>query len=582
MKRYDFQILRKKGGCMNFKACYIYLGKLCLVCTFFILAVLCTEGFAAKGDTTRVSVDSLGVEGNKTSNGASISEDGRYVAFGSGATNLVPGDINDYDDVFVHDRQTGETTLVSVSSEGMQGDYHSGSPSLTPDGRYVAFSSGATNLVFPNDSSLYSDVFVHDRQTVETTRVSVSLTGGGGDSDSRAPSISSVGRYVAFESFASNLVPGDTPGNKNIFVRDHTMGQTTMVSVSSEGVQGNGLSRFPSISAEGRYVAFQSTADNLMADDTDRDWDIYVHDRETGQTTLISVSSDGVKGNDWSMNPSISSDGRYIAFESLADNLITDDTNLRKDIFVYDRDTEKTSLVSVDSSGTQNIYASDSPQISADGRYVAFFTDGSNLLPGLHPFEYGDGIYVHDRYSRETRCVSVNSSGVPGWGWQPSISPDGKYVAFESTDDSLVANDTNSVEDIFVHEYVGPILGPDIKANLSDEPVEISTNDLLSVTITFIAGSYTGLNADWWILARTPFGWYHYDAGGDTWLPGQMVTYQGPLFNLPADMGVVLDYQTPTPPPGAYTFFFGVDLNMNGLIDMDQMYYDSVAVDITP
>ena len=163
----------------------------------------------------------------------------------------------------------------------------------------------------------------------------------------------------------------------------HAMpGNTTRVSVASDGTQSNNSSYNPSISANGRYVAFESEATNLVRGDTNNFRDIFVHDRQTGQTTRVSVASDGTQANGHSYDPSISADGRYVAFASLANNLVSGDTNDQQDIFVHDRQTGQTTRVSVASDGTQASGHSFNPSISADGRYVAFVSSASNLVGG--------------------------------------------------------------------------------------------------------------------------------------------------------------------------------------------------------
>ena len=290
------------------------------------------------GQTTRVSVASDGSQGNDSSLGSSISTDGRYVAFESEASNLVSVDTNETGDVFVHDRHTGQTTRVSVASDGTQGNSDSGSPSISADGRYVAFTSDASNLVSGDMNGVY-DVFVHDRQSGQTTRLSLASDGTQGNVESMWPSISADGRYVAFASAASNLVSGDTNESYDIFVHDRQTGQTTRVSLASDGTQGDYDSSLPpSISADGRYVAFASLASNLVSGDTNGVYDVFVHDRQTGQTTRLSVASDGTQGDDSSyFFYSISADGRYVAFSSTATNLVSGDTNDFGDVFVRDR-----------------------------------------------------------------------------------------------------------------------------------------------------------------------------------------------------------------------------------------------------
>ena len=236
------------------------------------------------------------------------------MAFVSYASNLVSGDTNEWDDIFVYDRQADITTRVSVASDGTQGNDWSYTPSISADGRYVAFQSASTNLV-SDDSNGFFDIFVHDRQTGTTTLVSVASDGSLGNNASNSTSISADGRYVAFLSGATNLVSEDTNlGHEDVFVHDRQTGQTSLVSRASDGTQGIYGSSSPSISADGRFVAFSSFAYNLVSEDTNNMYDIFVHDRQTGATTRVSVASDGTQGYDDSIGAYISADGRYVAF----------------------------------------------------------------------------------------------------------------------------------------------------------------------------------------------------------------------------------------------------------------------------
>ena len=265
------------------------------------------------------------------------------MAFKSGVANLVAGDTNDREDVFVHDRQTGKTTRVNLGPNGRQANSgsDSGAPAFSADGRYVAFTSYASNLV-RGDTNGTSDIFVHDRQLGKTTRVSVGLKNRHSNAESNYPSISADGRFVAFGSYATNLVSGDTNDRQDIFVHDRQTGKTKRVSVGTDGAQGNDISRIPSISPNGRFIAFQSRA-SWSSDDINWCYDAYVHDRRTSVTSLAagqqinSCDSDDSELPFWyaSHLGAISGNGRVIAFFSGAADLVPGDTNEVIDVFVH-------------------------------------------------------------------------------------------------------------------------------------------------------------------------------------------------------------------------------------------------------
>ena len=413
-----------------------------------VAAVL--AGRAASGQGTwRVSVDSSGGQAEGASGQPSISACGRFVAFASNATDLVPDDSSWTWDVFVHDRATGITTRVSLDSSGNEADNHSMQPSISADGRCVAFMSKARNLV-PDDTNGWDDVFVHDRQTGTTTRVSVDSSGNEGDGLSIEPAISADGRFVVFKSRAKNLAPGSLRTRWSTYVHDRQTGVTKRVSVDSNGVPANRSSHAPAISGDGRWVTFYSPASNLVAGDTNGLRDIFVHDCQTGETTRASVDSAGTEGNDHCYLSSISADGRFVAFESVASNLVADDTNGSQDIFVHDRETGRTTRVSVDSHGGEGQRPSVYPSISADGRFVAFGSLGV-LVPEDTNGWYD--VYLHDRQTGQTRRSSVSSSGAQGdrTSASSSISRGARFVAFDSMASNLVPDDTNAAFDVFVH-----------------------------------------------------------------------------------------------------------------------------------
>jgi len=408
----------------------------------FLVGLIISPAFGQQGTTTRVSVSSTGGQGNQESSRPSMSADSRHVAFRSGASNLVLGDTNGVFDVFVHDQQTGQTTRVSVATGGGQVDSFSEHASISGDGRFVAFDCSAYNLV-PEDTNGTKDVFVHDRQTGQTTRVSFTTSGGEAQYHCYNPSISADGRHVAFD------------GASQVFVHDRQTGRTTRVSVSTGGGQGNSVSQYASISADGRFVAFQSNASNLVPGDTNGTTDVFVHDRQTGQTTRVSVATVGGQGSGVSEDPSISADGRFVAFESNASNLVLADTNGAYDVFVHDRQTGETFRVSVSTGGGQASDPSYSPSISTEGRYVAFDSWASNLVLG--DTYSGSDAFMHDRQTGQTTLLSVATGGEQGsqGGGATSISADGRFVAFHSFSPNLVLGDSNGYHDVFVHQY-GP------------------------------------------------------------------------------------------------------------------------------
>jgi Tol biopolymer transport system component len=324
------------------------------------------------------------VQGNGHSasfEGAAMSGDGNIVIFASDATNLVAGDTNASLDIFAHDRSTGTTTLVSRDSGGTIGNNNSFSFSVSADGRYVAFRSSSTNLV-AGDTNGVSDVFLHDRTTGTTTRVSVATGGGQTTPFSDHPNISANGLFVAFDTDDATLVAGDTNGFTDSFVRDVTNSTTTRVSLTNAGGQANGESRNPKLSADGRYVAFDSNAPDLVAGDTNISQDVFVRDRTGATTVRVSLSTGGAQGNGNSNTPSISSDGDRILFQSSAATLVTPDTNGFLDVFLHVRSTGQTTIVSRNLNGTESDDLSTEPLISPNGLVGLFRTAATNIVAG--------------------------------------------------------------------------------------------------------------------------------------------------------------------------------------------------------
>jgi Tol biopolymer transport system component len=509
------------------------------------------------GVTERVSLDSTGAEGDDDSgsgisndvsgNNLSVSSDGRFVAFGSKATNLVAGDTNGVSDVFVRDRQTGLTERVSVSSGGVQGNSISGAPSISPDGRYVAFISYSSNLA-PSGTSAFPKIFVRDRRNGTTELVSTDSNGIEGNNDSIEPSISADGRYVAFQSLADNLVPGDTIGSFDIFVHDRQTGTTERVSVglnqtqadNHSGVDGGGIS----ISSDGRFVVFDSRATNLVRGDTNGATDVFVYDRWIGVTERVSVDSTGGQGNGLSEGSSLSADGRYVTFNSFANNLVLGDSNNDSDVFVHDRRTGTTERMSVDSSGAQGDLASNlgDPTISADGRYVGLGSSATNLVVGDMNGEVD--IFVRDRVGTSFAtlcdpgvgsvivCPCSNSPSGPGRGCNNSSSSGGATVSATGntylSSDSLVfatSGENPTATSIVLQgdavTPIGVVFGQGVRC-VSGSPSRLYTK-------TAVAGSITAPNfgaGDPTVSARSA-------ALGDTILAGQsrwyLVYYRDPI-----------------------------------------------------
>ncbi|HEX8870959.1 MAG TPA: hypothetical protein VF821_35175, partial [Lentzea sp.] len=411
-----------------------------VLCAAGILAALTPGGIAHAGPAGTTPV-------NAPADGPSLSADGRFAAFWSSASDLVPGDTNRVADVFVRDRQSGETTRVSVDSAGVQGNNISRNPSISADGRYVAFESFATNLV-AEDTLGHWDVFVHDRQTGATTLISRGRYEREAENDSLNPSISADGRFVAFDSLASNLISRDWNIYRDVFVHDRNDGRITKASIETNGFESNGPSQKPSISADGRYAAFESAATNLAVwPDNNRAVDVFVRDRETGRTNRVSVSSANIEGDSASWQPSISADGRYVVYTSGATNLVPGDTPpgafADVDVFLFDRETWKTTQVNLRPDGTSTGWSSNHrPAISADGRFVAFQSAEEDLVAGDTNGSWD--IFLRDVVTRTTTRVSVDSAGAEANGnsLQPAISADGRHVAFTSYATNLGAGNT--------------------------------------------------------------------------------------------------------------------------------------------
>lgn len=367
-----------------------------------------------------------GAAGNDHSGECSTSADGRWIVFRSYASDLVAGDTNGEYDVFVRDRSASITERVNVDSNGAQalGMLHSGI-GISDDGRYVVFASSASNLV-ADDTNDASDVFRRDRHSQQTVRVNVSSSGAQANGPCDSPRMSADGRFIAFNCAATNLVPMDANGYVDVLLRDMLTGAVELISVSSSGVQGDQGSGYASLSADGRFVAFTSWASNLVASDTNTVSDIFLRDRVAGSTQRVSVSNSGVQGNSFSFRSHISRDGRFVCFSSDASNLVVGDSNAKFDVFLRDRVANTIERVNLAWNGAQANGHVNGAAVSPDARYVAFATAATQMAPGV--FTTSQRVYVRDRtgLSPERYCSAhANSLGcLPqiDWRGQPSAS----------------------------------------------------------------------------------------------------------------------------------------------------------------
>jgi putative cell wall-binding protein/Tol biopolymer transport system component len=411
-------------------------------------------------DRELVSVDSAGNQGDRGAAEPAVSMDGRYVAFRARAE-LADIDNDDERAIYLRDTVDDTTVLVSVNEDGdAGGNGHSYDPAVSADGRYVAFESNASDLV-ATDGNSDRDIFVRDMQTGTTTLVSVNDAGtDSGNSDSYDAAISADGRYVAFESDASDLVPSDPNGSTtDIFIRDMQTGTTTLVSWDKDGNASNNDSEDPSLCMSGRFVAFESSASDLVENDTNNEWDVFLVDTQTNTTTRVSVASDGTQGDDGSFNASVSAGGLHVAFDSYANNLSAADTNADddgdRDVFVRDTQAGTTTLITPtpEGAGQRGSRLTSRRALSLDGNYLAFIS-GEGHVPEDTNSE--QDFYVADLMSGEVMLINDDEPDRDGWAEnreEPctvTLAGDGLAVAFDTWDDDVVPSDTNGRRDVFI------------------------------------------------------------------------------------------------------------------------------------
>jgi Tol biopolymer transport system component len=423
-----------------------------LVLTGLAAWALSTSGAAQVME--RVSVATGGTEAHGESALAICmdvaSTDGRYVVFSSLAEDLIAHDDNGFRDVFLRDRRTGTTIRISVAHDtGGDSDGDSDFATISDDGRFIAYSSEAGDLV-ANDGNAFKDVFVYDRDTGATTRISTASGGGDVDGDSHLPSISGDGRFIAFGSGATNLVAGGANSNGDIYVFDQWLGTTTKVTERHDGSLTETNSWRPVISADGSCVVFVGGDTELVPGDTNGVPDVFVSDLDTGTIERVSVHSSGAQGTARCGAASVSADCTVIAFQSQAEDLVNDDDNGFSDIFVRDRTAATTTRVSVSTNGQQGNEGSWQATVSHDGRFVAFTTDADTLVDDavVGP----DYVLSHDRLTGITRRHSQLFEGPAGdsYSRRPSVTADGRHIIFESDASNFIDDDTNLAQDVYI------------------------------------------------------------------------------------------------------------------------------------
>ncbi len=404
------------------------------------------------GEISIVSVGSAGEQGNFTSLTALknfVSDDGEWVVFNTRSTTLGPNDTNSFSDIYLKNTQTGVLTLVSHDLAGNSGNGETENAQLFADGSKLVFNSLASNLV-AGDTNNANDVFLHDVATGLNTRISTTQLGVAGNGFSIQPIFSADGNKVLFSSTSNNFYAGDTNNRADLFVKNLLTGELTTVSVRADGVIGNEGSFRGNFSPDGTKVVFESSANNFVAGDIGISSDLFIKDLVTGALTLVSSASNGTKGNISSQSGQFSPNGNYILFESSASNLIAGDTNFREDLFLKNIATGETTLVSQTQAGVVGNAGSRSGSFSVDGTKIIFESQATNFAAGST--NGATNIFIKDLITGELTLVTQGLDGLPinGISGFASFHADGDRVVFYSTANNLADGDTNAAQDIFV------------------------------------------------------------------------------------------------------------------------------------
>lgn len=458
------------------------------------------------GEIERISVDNFGVEADSNSINSDLSADGRFVVFNSLATNLVHDDSNQTWDIFRRDRLNGQTKRISLSQAGEQADGASLEPVINSDGRYIAFSSSASNLI-DSDTNGAKDVFLVDNDTGLVQRISVSADGAEADADSESPAISAGGRYIVYVSAANNLVAnGLDSGVKQIYWRDRLSGATRLVSFGVGGAAGNADSLHPSISDDGQVVVFESAASNLVANDSNGHSDIFLYRIAEDSIVRVNLSNHGEQANEISVTPEVSGNGLFVVFASNATNLVDNDSNGFRDVFVVDVAENRIERINVNNNGEQaNGSVFTSPGLSGDGRFVVYYGSATNLVENDNNAAWD--VFLYDRLQQRTELVSKNATGDFGNGssFEPTITSDGHYVVFGSQANNFVAEDNNGAWDIFLRVLVSSNQPPIADAGM-DQQIYLGQSVQLDGTNSFDPDgtnqdSVAALSYNWTVLS---------------------------------------------------------------------------------
>lgn len=401
-----------------------------------------------------VSVSLAGASSGEQSGIVSMSGDGRYVVFHSSAQNLVPGFtgyVDESSNVYLRDRLAGTTVLVSAAGAGVVGNSDSARPAISRDGRYVTYASYASNLVV-GDTNGHQDIFRWDRQTASTIKITEAGAGGDTDDDSFDPTISADGQRIAYSTEATNIDADDDNGISDMYVWSADTDESDRISETLADGDANGASNAGVIAANGTHVTFSSHASDLVLNDGNGARDVFRHNIETDTTALVSRATSG-DTNDYSSGSAISADGRFVAFASAAENLVAGGTpdNGLTNTFVRDMIAGTTVLVSRERNGgaTDN-YSFAPATVSDDGRLVIFPSRASDLVAGDTNGQSDAFLWDRATGTLTMPLRDVLWGPLNGATFEPALSADGRWIGFYSTATDAVRNDTNPISDVLV------------------------------------------------------------------------------------------------------------------------------------